>query len=160
MTEYSCVKDNGSSKQQLIDNNLSLDIPDDFELTFQVYFDGASSWNHQEQRVFILPNSLYVEGSQPYLAFFVGDTYCGEWEAGVRRGGSTVEGTKKTLSCREYRDVKITRQGNNRINFYPDNTYFDYWTLDEAVNYHDWNICFHLWHDGTVKIRNIKLKEL
>ena len=162
MTEYSCTKTTGDVKQQFFDNNVSLDLPNDFELELEFWSDGSPTWNHQEQRIFIMPKSLYVEGSQPYTAFFIGDTRCGEWEFGVRREGSTSSVTSSGFECEQYQKVKFKRQSDNRIYLYlnDDTAPYDYYQLSDAFNYNDWSICFHLWYNGTVKIRNIKLTEL
>ena len=162
MTEYSCTKTNGTVKQQFFDNSVSLDLPNDFELELEFWSDGSPTWNNQEQRLFVMPKSLYVEGSQPYTAFFIGDTRCGEWDFGVRRDGSTSSVQPSGFECEQYQKVKFKRQTNNRIYLYlnDDTSPYDYYNLSDAFNYHDWSICFHLRYNGTVKIRNIKLTEL
>jgi hypothetical protein len=154
-TEYSLTKSSGSALNQAIANDISLTLPSNFELTFEIQSTGGTSSN--EHRLFIQPNSLYVSATQPRYGLFV-DNRGTTGQFGYRNNGTTTSfGSTFSYSTNEYHTVKIVRSGNS-LTFYFDDDLKATQTINYLDNYTDWNFYFHLWNNGTMKVRNITLK--
>ena len=156
-TEYSLTKSSGSVLNQAIANDISLTLPSNFELTFDIQSTGGTSSN--EHRFFIQPKSLYVSATQPRYGLFVDNRGSSTGGFGHRNNGTTtsIGSTFSTYTTNEYHTVKIEREGNSLL-FYFEDSLIATQTINYLDNYTDWNFYYHLWNNGTMKIRNITLK--
>ena len=155
-TEYSLTKSSGSVLNQAIANDISLTFPSNFELTFEIQTTGGTS--SAEHRFFIHPNSLYVSATQPRYGLFV-DNRGTTGQFGYRNNGTTTSfgSTFSTFTTEEYHTVKLVRSGNT-VTFNFDGESKGTQAITYLDNYTDWNFYFHLWNNGTMKVRNITLK--
>ena len=158
--EYSLTKSNESVLNQACDTNVALTLPSNCEISFEIYSTGGAS--NEEHRLFIQPNSLYVVGTQPSKGLFVQNT-----------GPSNINGqfgyrdsTTKTIgsgfygfSTNEYHTVKFVKSGTSVICYFDDDQKGSR-TINFLDDYTDWNFYFHIWNNGTMKIKNIQIKPL
>lgn len=144
----------------MFDDTTSISLPSKCEIVFDYKTTGASS--SYEHRLFFLSRNLYNGTSQPTYALFVGNTSCGTGQCGYRTNGSTSNNNySNTITCDEYHNIKITRDGTS-IAWYIDDmtTPVRTATISWIGNYSDYWFDFHLWNSGTVKVKDIKIKSL
>lgn len=158
--EYSLTKSSGSALNQAFDSNVALTFPSHCEISFEIYSTGGTASN--EHRLFIQPNSLYVVGTQPSKALFVQNNgRSGSNGAfGYRNSTTNTFGSNFSgFSTNEYHNVKFVRNGTS-VTCYFDDAQKGSGTISFFDDYTDWNIYFHLWNNGTMKIQNIQIKPL
>ena len=157
--EYSLTKSSGSVLNQAFDSNVALTLPFNCEISFEIYSTGGAF--DTEHRLFIQPNSLYVVGTQPSKGLFVQNT----GPSGINGQFGYRDSTTKTIgngfgfSINEYHTVKFVRNGTIVTCYFDDNQKGSR-TIGFLDDYTDWNFYFHLWNNGTMKIKNIQIKEL
>ena len=158
--EYSLTKSSGSVLNQAFDSNVTLTLPSNCEISFEIYSTGGAF--DKEHRLFIQPNSLYVVGTQPSKGLFVQNTT----SSGVNGQFGYRDSTTKTIgsgfsgfSINEYHTVRFVRNGTS-VTCYFDDAPKGIGTINFLDDYTDWNFYFHIWNNGTMKIKNIQIKPL
>ena len=158
--EYSLTKSSGSVLNQALDSNVTLTLPSNCEISFEIYSTGGAF--DKEHRLFIQPNSLYVVGTQPSKGLFVQNTT----SSGVNGQFGYRDSTTKTIgsgfsgfSINEYHTVRFVRNGTS-VTCYFDDAPKGIGTINFLDDYTDWNFYFHIWNNGTMKIQNIHIKPL
>ena len=158
--EYSLTKTSGNVLNQAFDPNVALTLPSNCEISFEIYSTGGTLSN--EHRLFIQPNSLYVVGTQPSKGLFVQNTgpSLTNGQFGYRDSTTKTIGTGFLgFSTNKYHTVKFVRNGTS-VTCYFDDDQKGNGTINFLDEYTDWNFYFHLWNNGTMKIKNIQIKEL
>ena len=157
--EYSLTKSNESVLNQACDTNVALTLPSNCEISFEVYSTGGAS--DKEHRLFIQPNSLYVVGTQPSKGLWVQNTRPNgiNGQFGYRDTTTKIIGNGYYFSTNEYHTVKFVKSGTSVICYF-DDAQKGSGTINFLDDYTDWNFYFHIWNNGTMKIKNIQIKEL
>lgn len=156
--EYSLTKSSGNVLNQAFDPNIALTLPSNCEISFEIYSTGGTSSN--EHRFFIQPNSLYVVGTQPSKGLWVQHQRYNVGGFGYRDSTTGVINSNFSgFSTNEYHTVKFVRNGTS-VTCYFDDAQKGSKTINFLDDYTDWNFYFHLWNNGTMKIKNIQIKEL
>lgn len=158
--EYSLTKSSGSVLNQAFDSNVALTLPSNCEISFEIYSTGGTSNN--EHRLFIQPNSLYVVGTQPSKGLWVQNAGSSDinGQFGYRDSTTkTIDSGFSGFSINEYHTVKFVRTGTS-VTCYFNDALKGAETINFLDDYTDWNFYFHIWNNGTMKIRNIKIKLL
>ena len=157
--EYSLTKTSGNVLNQAFDPNVALTLPSNCEISFEIYSTGGVS--NKEHRFFIQPNSLYVVGIQPSKGLFIENTQPSHTNGQFGYRDSTIKtiGTRFDFSINEYHTVKFVRNGTI-VTCYFDDNHQGSRTIHFLDDYTDWNFYFHIWNNGTMKIKNIQIKEL
>ena len=158
--EYSLTKSSGNVLNQAFDSNVALTLPSNCEISFEIYSTGGTL--SDEHRLFIQPNSLYVVGTQPSKGLWVQNisTSGMNGQFGYRDTTTSVIGNGFSgFSTNEYHTVKFVRNGTS-VTCYFDDAEKGSRTIGFLDDYTDWNFYFHLWNNGTMKIKNIQIKEL
>jgi hypothetical protein len=112
--------------------------------------------------LFIQPNSQYVVGTQSSKALFVQNhgTSGSNGAFGYRNSSTASFGSNFSgFSINEYHAVKFVRNGTS-VTCYFDDAQKGSGTISFLDDYTDWNFYFHIWNNGTMKIKNIQIKEL
>lgn len=156
--EYSLTKSSGSVLNQAFDPNIALTLPFNCEISFEIYSTGGVS--NKEHRLFIQPNSLYVVGTQPSKGLWVQHQRYNVGGFGYRDSTTgVIDSGFSGFSTNEYHTVKFVRNGTS-VTCYFDDAQKGSKTINFLDDYTDWNFYFHLWNNGTMKIKNIQIKEL
>ena len=156
--EYSLTKSSGNVLNQAFDPNIALTLPSNCEISFEIYSTGGTSSN--EHRFFIQPNSLYVVGTQPSKGLWVQHQRYNVGGFGYRDSTTGVINSNFSgFSINEYHTVKFVRNGTS-VTCYFDDAQKGSKTINFLDDYTDWNFYFHIWNNGTMKIKNIQIKEL
>ena len=156
--EYSLTKSSGNVLNQAFDPNIALTLPSNCEISFEIYSTGGTSSN--EHRFFIQPNSLYVVGTQPSKGLWVQHQRYNIGGFGYRDSTTGVINSNFSgFSTNEYHTVKFVRNGTS-VTCYFDDAQKGSKTINFLDDYTDWNFYFHIWNNGTMKIKNIQIKEL
>lgn len=156
--EYSLTKSSGNVLNQAFDPNIALTLPSNCEISFEIYSTGGTSSN--EHRFFIQPNSLYVVGTQPSKGLWVQHQRYNVGGFGYRDSTTGVINSNFSgFSTNEYHTVKFVRNGTS-VTCYFDDAQKGSKTINFLDDYTDWNFYFHIWNNGTMKIKNIQIKEL
>ena len=156
--EYSLTKSSGSVLNQAFDPNIALTLPSNCKISFEIYSTGWTS--NKEHRFFIQPNSLYVVGTQPSKGLWVQHQRSNVGGFGYRDSTTgVINSSFFGFSTNEYHTVKFVRNGTS-VTCYFDDAQEGSKTINFLDDYTDWNFYFHLWNNGTMKIKNIQIKEL
>ena len=156
--EYSLTKTSGNVLNQAFDPNVALTLPSNCEISFEIYSTGGVS--NKEHRLFIQPNSLYVVGTQPSKGLWVQHQRYNVGGFGDRDSTTGVINSNFFgFSTNEYHTVKFVRNGTT-VTCYFDDAQEGSKTINFLDDYTDWNFYFHIWNNGTMKIKNIQIKEL
>ena len=156
--EYSLTKSSGNVLNQAFDPNVALTLPSNCEISFEIYSTGGTSSN--EHRFFIQPNSLYVVGTQPSKGLWVQHQRYNVGGFGYRDSTTgVINSSFFGFSTNEYHTVKFVRNRTS-VTCYFDDAQKGSGTINFLDDYTDWNFYFHLWNNGTMKIKNIQIKEL
>ena len=157
--EYSLTKSSGSVLNQAFDSNVALTLPSKCEISFEIYSTGGAF--DTEHRLFIQPNSLYVVGTQPSKGLWVQNISPSgmNGQFGYRDTTTKFIGNDFGFSINEYHTVKFVRNGAIVTCYFDDNQKGSR-TINFLDDYTDWNFYFHIWNNGTMKIKNIQIKEL
>lgn len=156
--EYSLTKSSGNVLNQAFDPNIALTLPSNCEISFEIYSTGGVS--NKEHRFFIQPNSLYVVGTQPSKGLWVQHQRYNVGGFGYRDSTTgVINSSFFGFSTNEYHTVKFVRNGTS-VTCYFDDAQEGSKTINFLDDYTDWNFYFHLWNNGTMKIRNTQIKEL
>lgn len=158
--EYSFTKSSGNVLNQAFDSNIALTLPSNCEINFEIYSTGGTL--DKEHRLYIQPNSQYVVDTQPSKGLLVQNT----GPSGINGQFGYRDSTTKTIgggfsgfSINEYHTVKFVRNGTT-VTCYFNDALKGAGTINFLDDYTDWNFYFYVWTDGTMKIRNIKIKLL
>ena len=156
--EYSLTKSSGNVLNQAFDPNIALTLPFNCEISFEIYSTGGVS--NKEHRLFIQPNSLYVVGTQPSKGLWVQHQRYNVGGFGDRDSTTgVINSSFSGFSTNEYHTVKFVRNGTS-VTCYFDDAQEGSKIINFLDDYTDWNFYFHLWNNGTMKIKNIQIKEL
>ena len=155
--EYSLTKSSGGVLNQAVANDISLTLPSQCEISFDIKTTGGTS--SAEHRLFIQPISLYVSGTQPRYGLFIDNRGDSTGGIGYRNNGNTVSigSTFSTYTVNEYHTVRIVRSGSS-LTFYFDGDSKGTQAINYLDNYADWGFYFHLWNNGTMTVRNLSIK--
>ena len=156
--EYSLTKTSGNVLNQAFDPNIALTLPFNCEISFEIYSTGGVS--NKEHRFFIQPNSLYIVGTQPSKGLWVQHQRYNAGGFGYRDSTTgVINSSFFGFSTNEYHTVKFMRNGTS-VTCYFDDAQEGSTIINFLDDYTDWNFYFHLWNNGTMKIKNIQIKEL
>ena len=154
------VSKTNKNSSTIYDNNMSVQLPTNAEITFDVY--STNSTSGSEHRFFLLPKSQYSSGTtQPTEALFIDLLSGSKAQIGKRESNSTsyfVQNIDATSST--YHTVKIVKTGTS-IAFYLDNTLLTTQTVSWIDNYSDYCLSMMRWSaSGTSSIRNVTIKKV
>jgi hypothetical protein len=151
------TKSSGNTLNQAVANDISLTLPSQCEISFDIKSTGGTTSN--EHRFFIQPNSLYVSATQPRYGFFIDNRGSSTGGIGYRNNGTTLSigSTFSTYTVNEYHTVRIVRNGSS-LTFHFDGESKGTQAITYLDNYTDWGFYFHLWNNGTMTVRNLSIK--
>ena len=153
--EVSYTRDSTYGAYKLYDEDMSIDLPTNCEITFDWKCTGGTSSN--EHRLFFAPKKYYTGSSQPSYGFYI-ENYGGSSGATGRRiNGSSSNVTTFTASPNTWYSVKYVIQGTT-ISFYVDGVARGSYS-HSVLNDTDWCFFFTLWNSGTMWIRNMLIEE-
>ena len=142
---------------------LNGDVIGNLPVTYKIEFDMKTSTQPtmgNEQRIYWSPTDLWSGNGQPSNAMFVGYAYSNEMEGGKRNNGSTSSSVR-SCSINTWYNIRIEKINNNSAFYiYVDNSYFTWWTVDNAKQFSTWEFGFALWSETTYSVKNIKIKPL
>lgn len=153
------VTKTNKSSSTIYDNNMSIQLPTNAEITFDIY--STNSTSGSEHRFFLLPKSQYSSGTtQPTEALFIDLLSSSKAQIGKRESNSTyhfVQNISATSST--YHTVKIVKTGTS-IAFYLDNTLLTTQTVSWIDNHSDYCLSMMRWSaSGTSSIKNVIIKK-
>ena len=147
-----------SSNYYAYDDNLEFELPSEFEMYVDLKTTGASTDN--EHRLYIAPSSAYTSSmssqSQPNPSLFVG--YGGSaTEFGVRVTSTDMSSLVIDNMNGVYHSFAV-KQVSTSAKGYVDGKLITSKTFNSLSDYTSFKILLILWAEGTVSIKNLKIK--
>ena len=150
-----------SSSYMDYDSDLTMSsFPSSYELTVDLKTTGATTGN--EHRVYLAPKSAYdysmTNPSQPnpsiYIGFDVSNAQCGTRTTSSSNANKSVSNLNNT-----YHSFKVVKSGNS-YQFYVDNMSITGKTFSNMNSYSEFKFLVVMWSNGTLNIKNLKIKAL
>ena len=147
----------GSNKHTLYDPNLSVTLPTNAEISFDVINEYISG--NKDYRWWLLSKSLFNGMSYPNDALFF-DKKLSYILYNQQVNGSTKYSSSKQFSASKYANIKYVKNGTS-VKVYVDDVFMFEDTVSWIDNYTDYTISMMKWSgDELIKMKNVKIKNL
>lgn len=159
LKEVSRSSKNGST---IYDNNLSISLPFNCEVSFDYYSNIPSSVTGYDHRFFLLPKSQFNTGTtQPQYALYVNQSGANVGYVGKRENNSTIGfGSNFSMSGSTYHTMKWIIDGTT-VECYVDDVLKATEIISWIRDYTNYTFSIMIWSSSaTSKMKNVKIKKI